>query len=175
MTTPGEYDLVEESDRGCVLLGAAILEERIEEVFCLAFDRNGISKKLQKSLFGSNGPLSTFSSKIKLAYSFGFVPKHVYEDLDAIRRIRNDFAHTSQEVDFLKSDTAETIENLNCTQEVKDKMPRYSPSSGETASEAELRVAGYIKRAKSLFALGVRSLEVDLLRAQAALGKGPCA
>ncbi len=169
MTTPTSEALLEESDRGCVLLGAAVLEECIEELFHTVFIHNGISKRIQDSLFGSNGPLSTFSSKIKMAYSLGFVSKHIYEDLDAIRRVRNDFAHTSRSVDFLSSETSEVLEGLHCVQEFKDALPRYSLSTEKSVSEAEMRVAGYIKRTKSLFVIGVQNLKLGVLRARMTL------
>jgi DNA-binding MltR family transcriptional regulator len=159
--------LVEESDRGCVLVGAAILEGRLEDIFRTVFSRNGIAKKMQDTMFDSNGPLSTFSSKIKLAYSLGFVAKEIYDDLDCIRRIRNDFAHTVNEVDFIEHSVAGVIEGLNCVQKHKGKLQRYSPSESPAEKhpfyEAKLMSAGFIKYTKSLFALGIASLESSLI------------
>jgi DNA-binding MltR family transcriptional regulator len=162
-------DLVEESDRGCVLVGAAILEQRLEELFRVVFSGNGIGKKMQDTLFDTNGPLATFSSKVKLSYTLGFIAKEVYEDLDRIRRIRNDFAHSVNDVDFLSDDAVSAaIDGLHCVQHFKDEMPRYAPEKPPVelgrSYEASMRMAGFIKKTKAHFALGVRVLEAELLR-----------
>jgi DNA-binding MltR family transcriptional regulator len=164
MACSKSIDLVEESDRGCVLVGAAILERRLEDIFRHVFDRNGIAKKLQDALFDANGPLGTFSSKAKLAYSLGLIPKNTYEDLDAVRRIRNDFAHSVDSVDFIGNKVSGVIESMHCTQEFKGKIKRYSPKAIKNATEPLLRTMGYVKYTKSLFSLGVANLEIDLLR-----------
>lgn len=168
MTNPAPFDLVHESDRGCVLVGAAILEERLTELFHSVFERNGIPKKVQASIFDSNGPLSTFSSKIKMAYSLGYIGKPLYEDLDTVRRIRNEFAHTSKEVDFIGNAVSDTIRALHCVQQFKDALSRYSPSHQSTepaaVTEASLRTAGFIKYTKSLFSLGVKTMEIELIK-----------
>lgn len=41
------------------------------------------------------GPLSSFSSKIELAYAFRLISKNLYDSLNALRKIRNDAAHSS--------------------------------------------------------------------------------
>lgn len=52
--------------------------------------------------------------------------------------------------------------------DVKDSMPRFSVSqvSLDPADFAghDLRKAGYVKRTKSLFVMGVKSLEVQILQ-----------
>jgi DNA-binding MltR family transcriptional regulator len=115
MPHSGSLSLVEESDRGCVLVGAAILEKRLEDIFRHVFDHNGIARKFQDALFDANGPLGTFSSKIKLAYSLGLIARTTYKDLDTVRRIRNDFAHSIHKVDFIGSEVSVVIESMHCT------------------------------------------------------------
>lgn len=159
--------LIHESDRGCVLLGAAILEQRLAELFCFTFKTNDISRKIADSIFDSNGPLSTFSSKIKLAYALGYIDRLAYEDLEKIRKIRNEFAHTAKAVDFLQNDIAKDIERLHCVKDFKNAMPRYSPptnfSMDDEFSESFLRTEGYIKYTKAIFSLGIQKLETDLM------------
>ena len=163
-----------ESDRGCVLVGAALVERRLDDIFEHVFQRNKASKAIQKALFDSNGPLSTFSAKIKLAYALGFIRKQTFEDLEAVRRIRNDFAHSADDVDFIGHDASGCIEQMHCVQQFKGKMPRYSPQSEkDLAAVAEhrkvprevlLRMDGFVKRTKALFALGITVLELELAR-----------
>ena len=174
MNQPASFDIVEESDRGCVLVGAAILENRLEELFRQIFEKRKVPKKLQASLFDSNGPLSTFSAKIKLAYSFGLIGAPLYEDLDNIRRIRNEFAHTPNEVDFIGSSVSEKIEAMHCVQQFKDTIKRYSPtppaSPPRKIDEARFRSAGFIKYTKSLFSLGVKAMEIELMKCALVVG-----
>jgi DNA-binding MltR family transcriptional regulator len=47
----------------------------------------------KSSLFGANGPLSTLSSRIRLAYAFDLINKDILVDIDRIRKIRNNIAH----------------------------------------------------------------------------------
>jgi DNA-binding MltR family transcriptional regulator len=173
VTDKKKFDLVEESDRGCVLVGAALLEERLEEMFIAVFKANKTPKKIQDSIFDSNGALSTFSAKIKMAYALGFIEKYMFEDLESIRRIRNDFAHSTKEVDFIGSNVADVISSMHCAQNFKGKMKRYSPKlesvEEDGPPEHVLRAMGYIKYTKSLFALGIKTLEIELLRATAML------
>jgi DNA-binding MltR family transcriptional regulator len=161
-------DLVEESDRGCVLVAAALLETRLENIFRYVFKLNSIPKKIQDSLFDSNGPLSTFSSKAKLAFSLKLINKTIFEDIETVRRIRNEFAHSATAVDFIGHEVSKRIEAMHCVQEFKGSMQRYSSTHTEfekpSVNEAFLRTKGYIKYTKSIFSLGVKSLEIELIK-----------
>jgi DNA-binding MltR family transcriptional regulator len=159
-------DLIEESDRGCVLVGAAMLEEDLAALFKVVFQKNAIPGKVEKSLFDANGPLSTFSAKIKMAYGMGLIDRPVFDDLELIRRIRNEFAHSPAKVDFVDDRFKPLVESLNAIQDILNVMPTYGVAEGGTPDEYELRKAGYIKRTKALFSLGVKSLGVTLMRAQ---------
>jgi hypothetical protein len=77
-----------ESDRACAILGASLLEELLLRLF-----QKSLLEDAPKELFEGNGPLSTFSGRIKLAYFLGMISTDEYSELDLIRRIRNDFAH----------------------------------------------------------------------------------
>jgi hypothetical protein len=43
---------------------------------------------------GFNAPLGTFSSRIKAAYAIGLITKEQFLDLERLRKIRNEFAHS---------------------------------------------------------------------------------
>jgi hypothetical protein len=77
-----------ESDRACGVLGASLMDARLEALFASRL------RDFHKELFGSSGPLSTFSGKIRLAYALTWIGDDVRADLDAIRAIRNEFAHS---------------------------------------------------------------------------------
>ena len=59
----------------------------------------GEKKDLSK-LFDFNGPFGTFSACIKVSYSLGLLSNEAKTDLEIIRKVRNDFAHTYELLDF---------------------------------------------------------------------------
>src|SRR5690606_38985397 len=92
-----------------------------------------------------------------------------FEDIETIRKLRNEFAHTSREVDFIDSNISKRIHEMHCTQGFKNAFKTYSSTdvapAGIPANEPLLRTLGYIKHTKSLFSLGIKSLETEILKA----------
>src|SRR5438132_1135672 len=82
-----------ESDRAAVVLGAAFLDAQLEDLFRAKLVPFTPQDSFD-NLFTSNGPLATFSARINLAFSLGWVSDNVRRDLHVIRDIRNTFAHT---------------------------------------------------------------------------------
>lgn len=80
------------SDRSCVIVAAAYIDELLGYIFKL-FLTSPSSEKEDKELFSGYGPLSTFSSKIVLSYRLGLISNYEYKTLQIIRKIRNSFAH----------------------------------------------------------------------------------
>lgn len=79
-----------ETDRGAALVGAALIDTRLEAVLRSHFLK---SKVVEDLLDGGSAPLGTFSSRIKLAYALGLITELEFNECEIIRRIRNDFAH----------------------------------------------------------------------------------
>ena len=98
-----------ESDRGCALAAAAYLEERLG---CLIAGFVIDCPDVVERLLESNGPASTFSARIDLAYLLGLIGPKGRRDLHLIRRIRNDFAHVATVVSFLESPVRERCTEL---------------------------------------------------------------
>jgi DNA-binding MltR family transcriptional regulator len=92
----------QESDRGLVIIGAAHLEDSLEQLLrdCCLSDADS-AKNVVDPLFRVYAPLSTFSSKINVAFAFGIINEKLYKALELIRKLRNDFAHESETVTFL--------------------------------------------------------------------------
>jgi DNA-binding MltR family transcriptional regulator len=91
----------QESDRGCVIFGAAHLEDDLEALLRAQCLRDGSAvKKVVDPLFHVYAPFSTFSAKIQVSYAMGLIHEPLYTTLDLIRRIRNDFAHERKAVSF---------------------------------------------------------------------------
>lgn len=98
-----------ETDRGCALMAAAFLEGELENLLKLKFI--GTNKQIE-DLFEYNGPLGTFSSKIKLSYALGLISKLTLQDLEIIRKIRNDFGHKYKPINFSTPAISDRVANL---------------------------------------------------------------
>jgi DNA-binding MltR family transcriptional regulator len=67
-----------------------------------------LAGRTYKAIFDFPGPLSSFSNKIVMAYGLGIVPKHIYVELEKIRKIRNAFSH-SVKLTTLESESVASI------------------------------------------------------------------
>jgi DNA-binding MltR family transcriptional regulator len=93
--------LMKESDRGCVLLGAALLDEALEQLLRAFFRQDeDDSKRFIEPLFQGYAPLATFSGKIQMAYALAVLPRKIRDRIEIIRRLRNDFANAWRPIDF---------------------------------------------------------------------------
>lgn len=160
-----KVDLIRESDRGAVIVGAAMLDDEVTQLLRAVFEVNKISNKQMEKMFDLSGPLSSFGSKTLVAYGFGLISKSVFEDLNRIRSLRNEFAHSSTTVDFLADDIVESVMSLHCVKAAKEefKAQRYSVPKEETTNEWQLQAKGYVKHTKALFAIGLQHLRLQLL------------
>lgn len=128
--------LLKESDRGCVILGAAMLDELLEELltsFCRQAPQD--VKSSVKPLFRGFAPLSTFSARIQVAYALGILPNHVRDDLEIIRRIRNDCAHDWEQLDFSEPRFAQRLDAFF-------KKPLYSSQEKREVDRGQIAMPG---------------------------------
>lgn len=66
--------------------------------------------------------MGTFSSRIKVTYAIGLITKEQLLDLECLRKIRNEFAHTWKPVDISKQNIAALIENMAFSR-IDDRFP----------------------------------------------------
>ncbi len=91
----------QESDRGCVIVCAALLEDDLEKLLRAHCQQDAnVVKHFVDPLFRVYAPFSTFSAKIQVSYAMGLIRKQTHTTLDLIRRVRNDFAHERKSVSF---------------------------------------------------------------------------
>ena len=90
-------------DRSCAILFAAYLDNALHTA--LLSNAKHPNKCLDR-LLGETRPLGTFSAKIDLFHSLGWLSEEVCNDLHQIRRIRNLFAHEVDNLAFNSSDIA---------------------------------------------------------------------
>jgi hypothetical protein len=116
--TPAEQVALRElddlSDRAAAIVGATILEARLEErlrhAMCNLTIRSG--QTLHDRMFNNSGALATFSGRINIAYMCGIYNESVWRDLNLIRDLRNDFAHQTEIGSFEDQSVAARSANL---------------------------------------------------------------
>lgn len=105
--------LFQESDRGCVLVGAALIDEVLEVLLRSKLESEPrIVREVVNPLFITNGPLSSFWARIQLSYALGLINRGTYDDLEIIRNLRNSFAHQYGPVSLDATDVADKIDLL---------------------------------------------------------------
>lgn len=151
MAVPTEKDklvaqaLVIESDRGCVILSAALLDEALEELLrsvCREIPQD--IKATVDPLFQGYAPLATFSAKIQLSFALGILPRALRDKIEIIRRLRNDFAHEWGPIDFKDPRCANRLDLLLIRSPGDDKE--------DEQEEALIGVAGLAPRKEQLVA-----------------------
>ena len=115
-----------ESDRGGVLIAAAYLDEILGEILKVFMVE---VKEAQEMIFGFNAPIGTFSARIKASYSFGLIEENEFKELNIIRKIRNEFGHSWQQVTFKDQKINGLCNNL----------PWLGPKEMEKESNAKAR------------------------------------
>jgi hypothetical protein len=89
-------DLLDESDCGCVLIGHAIIEEKLGEFLRQHFTQlSNAPKKLLDDLLdsGQSKPLGSFAPRAKLARALGLIDNDVFMCLTEMNSLRVKFAH----------------------------------------------------------------------------------
>lgn len=142
-------DLITESDRGCVLVGAAYIEQKLEELLRLCFTQVGVEvKKAVDPMFVGMGGLTSLDAKCKLALALKLVSKEEYSDYEKIRKIRNEFAHSYEGINF-------------STDKIYDRTRAFNISKDEKANHDALMKAKNVSRnekSKTRFTVAVAGL-----------------
>lgn len=102
--------LREESERGCVIVSAAILDEQLVEMIRARLVPS--PEREDELLEAGNAPASSFSARIDLAYRIGVLSLDQRQSLHILRKLRNDFAHVSTPISFSDDSVSDRIRNL---------------------------------------------------------------
>jgi DNA-binding MltR family transcriptional regulator len=124
--------LIEESDRGCVLLTASFLDELLEQLHRTHIkSKASPPDKLIKELFTAYAPLSTLSAKIKLARAYGLISDEDYLDLELLRGMRNDAAHTLADFAFDLPEIQRKVVAFTAPKRVAQNFPLLAPTDAK--------------------------------------------
>lgn len=158
-----KFDLVDESDRGAAIVGAALLEDSLVSMLKEKMLLDVMSQKQVKDIFDLSGPLSNFSAKISIAFAFGFIDKTTFDDLQIVRKLRNKFAHSSGKLSFDDGEVKSQINNMHCFKLAVQEFPRrFSPGSDGEPDEWKMRADGYIRLNKAAFSIAVKDLSMRI-------------
>ncbi|MDR6943704.1 MltR family transcriptional regulator [Mucilaginibacter pocheonensis] len=83
-------ELEVESDRGAAIFAGTFFECTLKIILEELLNKVKSTKSL---LEDANGGLNTFSAKINICYSLGFITLHEYQALNILKKVRNQFAH----------------------------------------------------------------------------------
>lgn len=101
----------ESSDRSAAIMAAGLLEHALYASIAGRLADPG--KKILNDWFqGPNAPFGTFSAKIKLGRALGIYGPKMESALNAIKEIRNVFAHRSTPIDFNHPAIAKEVRRL---------------------------------------------------------------
>lgn len=116
--------LLTESNRGAIMIGTAYVDDHLTN-FLKEVLPKGKSTGYKNKLFAYPGALSSFSAKIELAYAFRLIDENLYTRLNALRKIRNDAAHSSSDFS-LKNIQDRMLEVYSLTPELPDFIKRLA-------------------------------------------------
>lgn len=117
------------SDRVAAIMGVTLIEnlllDAIESRLDDASDRSAL-------FYESGAPFGTFKAKIVAAKALGIVNKEMAHDLDIIRDIRNQFAHSMLSLDFQNEHIARAMGKIKG-------VYKYTESSEPNHSEQRMK------------------------------------
>jgi hypothetical protein len=99
------------SDRAMAVLMAATLEDTLRD-WILSHLRQDLDPDDLNRLFGAEGALGTFSSKTMVAYALTIIGPVTQHDLNLIRNVRNQFAHSRRPLKFGIKEVADVCDHL---------------------------------------------------------------
>jgi DNA-binding MltR family transcriptional regulator len=100
-----EKELFHTSDRVTAVMLGSHVETALEKLLASRM-RHNLNSAERSKLFGFEGALGTFSAKIIIAYAMKVVGPITYSDLNLIKLLRNEFAHSRIPFNF---DTPEVV------------------------------------------------------------------
>ena len=128
-----------ETDRGAALVAASRLDEILKNILA-SFLRK--AKSSDDLLEGFNAPLGTFSARASACHALGLIQDNEFDEISKIRKVRNEFGHQWQGVNF----DSERIRDL------VDALPWGGPAEHEAAAPR-----------RSRFTTAAVMLQVDLM------------
>jgi len=156
-------ELGRESDRGLVLIAAAFLEENLAMLLRSLMRKGGkkLEENVLKPLFRSDGPLGSFAGKIRICYAMELIDEVTYKDLEIVRDIRNDFAHTYSEANFTTGAAKNRIGNMRYDELLTRLIPTQSDVYFQFDRDGKTKIRVTEERRKFLIAFIMLSATLE--------------
>ena len=160
-----------ESDRACAVLGAALLDARLESLF------NRRLRNFQQELLSSSRPLGAFSARIRVAGALAWISDDVRCDLDQVRSIRNEFAHNfDHELSFANQSIADKCQTLRAAQVLIDAHEHAASTPHRNLSSGLIRGLGALfqpPRQRSEITVEMLVQHLDEIKGDSSVYDGP--
>jgi hypothetical protein len=99
----------DETDRGCAIMGCALVEEALTSLLSAALE----NRDEQHALFRDNsGPFNSMMQRTLAAYALGLCNRKLKDDIDIVRNIRNQFSHALRVIDFSTPEIEREVNKL---------------------------------------------------------------
>jgi hypothetical protein len=123
------------SARSAILLASSLTEILLGGA--IRHKMRPLTTKEQEAIFFGDGPLSRFSARIQIGYALNIYGKKTRHDLDALRQLRNQMAHSLEKLDF--ESLAAKLNGFHCIQDDNHGLP-----ARELFAEIANRIALYL-------------------------------
>lgn len=131
--------IVEGDARVASIMAGAVVNDLLRIV--VQYNMIELSGKEEEEIFENNGTLATFSALIRVGHAMGLYSRKLRDDMNAIRKIRNDFAHTLEAIDLSQSEYRSRLLGLNA---LKDEPDRSTLPEGELLFKAMNKIIHYL-------------------------------
>jgi DNA-binding MltR family transcriptional regulator len=169
--------LMEESDRGCVLVGAAHLDEEVQTLLRETFENavEIVRKAVDPLLKGGFAPLGSFAARTKLALALGLISSEVHDALEKLRALRNTLAHTTGPFRLSEEQVGSILPKLpthvqkfwKVTRLVTEQLVAEMKASGKDKGKEIAILSSY----RTQFSMAVGFLENEILKSRAVVRK----
>ena len=102
--------LKNESIRGSVIIAAAVHDDILKQLLSNRFI--SCNNKSDYLFDGAHAPINNMAARVDIAYRTACISKKMQESLHIIRKLRNDFAHLSEPIDFEYASVKDRTEYL---------------------------------------------------------------
>ena len=143
-------NFLNEADSAAVILACSLFDDILSRILIAFFVDCKISREL---IYGGNAPLGTFSSRIKCTYSLGMLTKDELDDLNKLRKLRNEFAHKWNYLDLNNEKMISICRSMH-------HIRTDTPANKQTARECFNTVVGVLFPALTLRATQAQHKEV---------------
>ncbi len=109
------------SDRSFALVASSMIDELLLQLLRAHFIpqyNNGSDR-----ILGNNSPLGTFSARIDICQRLGLLSSQFCRNLNLVRKIRNEFAHSFEEITFETPQICDRVTELTKSSGILDRNP----------------------------------------------------